>query len=204
MVRETVSQLEADLGGDLSTAERMLVADVALDTLLLQASNNEVADAPPIIEGKDGLKPHPVYQLRGQLIAQRRESLSSSGSSESASKSASPTSSTPAPSSRNPPVTVLTKKTHPGRTWAGPVRNVYLWQKGELFQVDRPRRATHIYKSAGTADRALIGEQQKGGPGMSGESRHFTRFQCPLPSVFTFTTRACASHFTPSLLLAIS
>jgi hypothetical protein len=101
MVRETVSQLEADLGGDLSTAERMLVADVALDTLLLQASNNEVA-APPIIEGKDGLKPHPVYQLRGQLIAQRRESLSSSGSSESASKSASPTSSTPAPSSRKP------------------------------------------------------------------------------------------------------
>ena len=75
MVLETARQLEADLGGDLSTAERMLVADVALDTLLLQALNNEVADAQPIIHGKDGLKAHPVYQLRGQLIAQRRESL---------------------------------------------------------------------------------------------------------------------------------
>ena len=31
MVLETVRQLEADLGGDLSTAERMLVADVALE-----------------------------------------------------------------------------------------------------------------------------------------------------------------------------
>ena len=75
MVLETARLLEADLGGDLSTAERMLVADVALDTLLLQALNNEVAEAPPIIEGKEGLKPHPVYQLRAQLIAQRRESL---------------------------------------------------------------------------------------------------------------------------------
>jgi hypothetical protein len=53
----------------------MLVADVALDTLLLQALNNEVADASPIIEGKDGLKAHPVYQLRAQLVAQRRETL---------------------------------------------------------------------------------------------------------------------------------
>ncbi len=75
MVLETVRQLEADLGGDLSTAERMLVADVALDTLLLQALNNEVADASPIIQGKDGLKAHPVYQLRAQLVAQRRETL---------------------------------------------------------------------------------------------------------------------------------
>jgi hypothetical protein len=75
MVLETVRQLETDLGGDLSTAERMLVADVALDTLLLQALNNEVADAQPIIYGKEGLKAHPVYQLRAQLIAQRRESL---------------------------------------------------------------------------------------------------------------------------------
>ena len=75
MVLETVRQLETDLGGDLSTAERMLVADVALDTLLLQALNNEVADASPIIEGKDGLKAHPVYQLRAQLVAQRRETL---------------------------------------------------------------------------------------------------------------------------------
>src|SRR5688500_10849795 len=61
-VLETARQLEADLGGDLSTAERMLVADVALATLLLQALNNEVAGAQPIIHGKDGLKPHPVYQ----------------------------------------------------------------------------------------------------------------------------------------------
>ena len=53
----------------------MLVADVALDTLLLQALNNEAADASPIIEGKDGLKAHPVYQLRAQLVAQRRETL---------------------------------------------------------------------------------------------------------------------------------
>ncbi len=75
MVLETARQLEADLGGDLSTAERMLVADVALDTLLLQALNNEVAGAQPIIEGKDGMKPHPVYQLRAQLVAQRRENL---------------------------------------------------------------------------------------------------------------------------------
>jgi hypothetical protein len=75
MVLETVRQLETDLGGDLSTAERMLVADVALDTLLLQALNNEVADASPIIQGKDGLKAHPVYQLRAQLVALRRETL---------------------------------------------------------------------------------------------------------------------------------
>src|SRR5262245_9563717 len=37
MVVETVRQLETDLGGDLSTAQRMLVRDVAIDTLLLQA-----------------------------------------------------------------------------------------------------------------------------------------------------------------------
>ncbi len=75
MVRATIAQLEADLGGDLSTAERMLVADVALDTLLLTALNNEVADSAPIIEGKKGLQAHPVHQLRAQLIAQRREHL---------------------------------------------------------------------------------------------------------------------------------
>jgi hypothetical protein len=39
MVQETARQLEADLGGDISTAERMLVHDVALDTLLLQSLN---------------------------------------------------------------------------------------------------------------------------------------------------------------------
>jgi hypothetical protein len=75
MVLETARRLETDRGGDLSTAERMLVADIALDTLLIQALSNQVADAPPIIESKEGLKAHPVYQLRAQLIAQRRESL---------------------------------------------------------------------------------------------------------------------------------
>ena len=49
--------------------------DVALDTLLLQSLNNEVAGSPPLIDGKDGLKAHPVYQLRAQLVAQRREHL---------------------------------------------------------------------------------------------------------------------------------
>ena len=174
-------------------------ADVALDTLLLQALNNEVADAQPIIHGKDGLKAHPVYQLRAQLIAQRRESLNCSASaSQRASHHLRPAQRRyRAAGKRHSPMTALTGKTHPGRTWAGAVRNVYMWQKGDFFQVDRPRRATHIYKSAGIADRALLFEQHKGRPGMSGESRHFTRFQWPLPSVFTFT-RACASHFMPS------
>jgi hypothetical protein len=75
MVLETARQLEADLGGDLSTAEKMLVADVALDTLLLQALNNEIGNSPPLIAGKNGLQAHPVYTLRAQLIAQRREHL---------------------------------------------------------------------------------------------------------------------------------
>jgi hypothetical protein len=75
MVLETARLLEADLGGDLSTAEKMLVADVALDTLLLQALNNEIGNNPPLIESRDGLRAHPVYTLRGQLIAQRREHL---------------------------------------------------------------------------------------------------------------------------------
>jgi hypothetical protein len=75
MVLETARQIEDDLGGDLSTAQRMLIADIALDTLLLQALNNEVADSPPIIKANDGAKAHPVYQLRAQLVAQRRETL---------------------------------------------------------------------------------------------------------------------------------
>jgi hypothetical protein len=75
MVIQTVQDLESDLGGDLSTAQRLLVADVALDTLLLQALNNTVADSKPLIEGKNGLTAHPVYQLRSQLITQRREHL---------------------------------------------------------------------------------------------------------------------------------
>ena len=101
MVLETARQLEADLGGDLSTAERMLVADVALDTLLLQALNNEVADAQPIIHGKDGLKAHPVYQLRGQLIAQRRESLKLLGLKRVSKQLTIATYSTAIPSSRS-------------------------------------------------------------------------------------------------------
>src|SRR5215831_12522289 len=71
MVVETVCQLEADLGGDLSTAQRMLVEDVALDTLLLRGLNKKIVDVMPVRKGKS----HPVYQLRAQLIAQRREHL---------------------------------------------------------------------------------------------------------------------------------
>lgn len=71
MVRETARRLESDLGGDLSEAQRMLVEDVAFDTLLLQAVNRKVASVKPIRKGKT----HPGYQLRAQLIAQRREHL---------------------------------------------------------------------------------------------------------------------------------
>ena len=71
MVVETVSQLEADLGGDLSTAQRMLVEDVALDTLLLRGLNKKIADVKPIRKGRI----NPAYGLRSQLIAQRREYL---------------------------------------------------------------------------------------------------------------------------------
>jgi hypothetical protein len=71
MVMETVQQLEADLGGDLSTAQRMLVEDVALDTLLLRGLNKKIVDVMPVRKGKS----HPVYTLRAQLIAQRREHL---------------------------------------------------------------------------------------------------------------------------------
>lgn len=71
MVTETAQQLEADLGGDLSTAQRMLVEDVALDTLLLRGINKKIADVMPIRKGRV----HPVYGLRAQLITQRREHL---------------------------------------------------------------------------------------------------------------------------------
>jgi hypothetical protein len=71
MVMETVRRLESDLGGDLSEAQRMLVEDVALDTLLIQAVNRQVASVQPIRKGKA----HAAYQLRAQLIAQRREHL---------------------------------------------------------------------------------------------------------------------------------
>jgi hypothetical protein len=52
MVVETVQQLEADLGGDLSTAQRMLVEDVALDTLLLRGLNKKIVDVIPVRKGK--------------------------------------------------------------------------------------------------------------------------------------------------------
>src|SRR5215471_7609693 len=71
MLTETEQQLEVDLGGDLSTAQRMLVEDVALDTLLLRGLNKKIVDVMPVRKGKS----HPVYQLRAQLIAQRREHL---------------------------------------------------------------------------------------------------------------------------------
>jgi hypothetical protein len=64
--------LENDLGGtdNLSTAQRMLIQDVAIDTLLLQGLQARL-DIAPIRRGKI----HPVYTLRSQLIAQRREHL---------------------------------------------------------------------------------------------------------------------------------
>ena len=49
----------------------MLVEDVALDTLLLRGLNKKIVDVMPVRKGKS----HPVYQLRAQLIAQRREHL---------------------------------------------------------------------------------------------------------------------------------
>jgi len=48
----------------------MLVQDVAIDTLLLQALQARL-DVAPIRKGKI----HPVYTLRSQLISQRREHL---------------------------------------------------------------------------------------------------------------------------------
>jgi hypothetical protein len=72
MVLETMHHLENDLGGtdNLSTAQRMLIQDVAIDTLLLQGLQARL-DIAPIRKGKI----HPVYTLRAQLIAQRREHL---------------------------------------------------------------------------------------------------------------------------------
>jgi len=59
MVVETQRQLTADMGGDPSTAEQMLIRDVAIDTLLLQALESRL-DVAPIRKGKI----HPVYTLR--------------------------------------------------------------------------------------------------------------------------------------------
>src|SRR5215470_14549136 len=71
MVQETIRDLTASLGGDLSVQEQMLVDDVALDTLLLKSLNNTVASVQPLRKGKA----HAAYQLRASLIAQRREHL---------------------------------------------------------------------------------------------------------------------------------
>jgi hypothetical protein len=71
MLTETEHQIEADLGGDLSAAQRMLVEDVALDTLLLRGVNKKIVDVLPTRKGRV----HPLYGLRAQLIAQRREHL---------------------------------------------------------------------------------------------------------------------------------
>jgi hypothetical protein len=71
MLTETERQIEADLGGDLSAAQRMLVEDVALDTLLLRGVNKKIVDVLPVRKGRI----HPLYGLRAQLISQRREHL---------------------------------------------------------------------------------------------------------------------------------
>jgi hypothetical protein len=52
------------------TAQKMLIQDVAIDTLLLQALQARL-DVASIRKGKI----HPVYTLRAQLVAQRRETL---------------------------------------------------------------------------------------------------------------------------------
>ena len=65
-------ELEADLGGDLSNGERTLIEDVALDTLLIHGLNARRGVA-AVHKGRI----NPVYRLRAQLIAQRREHLNS-------------------------------------------------------------------------------------------------------------------------------
>jgi hypothetical protein len=70
MVQATARQLEADLGGDLSTAQRMLVEDVAVDTLLIHGLNARLGVA-AVHKGKV----NPIYTLRSLLISQRREHL---------------------------------------------------------------------------------------------------------------------------------
>jgi len=70
MVQDTARRLEADLGGDLSTAQGMLVKDVAVDTLLIEGLNARLGVA-AVHKGRI----NPIYTLRSQLIAQRREHL---------------------------------------------------------------------------------------------------------------------------------
>jgi len=70
MVQETARRLKADLGGDLSTAQRMLVKDVAVDTLLIEGLNARLGVA-AVHKGRI----NPIYTLRSQLISQRREHL---------------------------------------------------------------------------------------------------------------------------------
>lgn len=71
MYLEIHAELVAALGGDPSPQERMLIDDVALDTLLLKSLNNTVATVQPLRKGKA----HAAYQLRASLISQRREHL---------------------------------------------------------------------------------------------------------------------------------
>src|SRR5262245_18863719 len=71
MVLETINDLTTALGGDPSPQQRMLIEDVALDTLLLKSLNNVVATVQPLRKGKA----HAAYQLRASLISQRREHL---------------------------------------------------------------------------------------------------------------------------------
>jgi hypothetical protein len=68
--RTILGKMESDLGGDVSTAQKMLIQDVAIDTLLLLALQARL-DVAPIRKGKI----HPVYILREKLVAQRRETL---------------------------------------------------------------------------------------------------------------------------------
>ena len=63
MVQETIRQAGI-LGGDLSTAERTLVEDVAVDTLLIHGLNARLGVA-AVHKGQI----NPIYTLRAQLIA---------------------------------------------------------------------------------------------------------------------------------------
>jgi len=71
MLLETVNDLTAALDGDPSPQQRMLIEDVALDTLLVRSLNNVVATVRPLRKGKA----HAAYQLRASLILHRREHL---------------------------------------------------------------------------------------------------------------------------------
>ncbi|HWP23592.1 MAG TPA: hypothetical protein VNM15_05345 [Candidatus Binatia bacterium] len=75
MLNEIKGDLERDLGGDLSTAKRMLVHDAAVATLLLRSIENELANVSPTVNGRAGLQSHPIYDLWNKVVSQRRETL---------------------------------------------------------------------------------------------------------------------------------